>query len=164
RPRHAARGSGTGPSGAPRPRHKLLAKAQSCRDTICPRKDPRGPGQGDAQPVRTVCELVLALIENLFEQEEVEQTVGLFAIGRPEPAIVKALLVGADNGVGGPLAPVVQALCDLAMLARCRFQCSIEGRSRGVVDGADEAGKIARRPRLAPALLQGAARLSLEVD
>ena len=59
---------------------------------------------------------------------------------------------------------MVETARDLAMFVWRRFERTIERGSCRIIDRTDEPGEVARCRRLAPAFLDAAPRLALEID
>ena len=137
-----------------------MSRSASVREQDAP-----GPGKRDAQPIRPVRQLVFDFVDRLLQQEEIEQAIGV-AAGRAATA--------ADRPASRDRRPErlrptrsrqsSSARASLAVLVGRRFERALERRGRRIVDRADQAGDIARRRRLAPALLDAAPRLALEID
>src|SRR5205807_6078236 len=104
----------------------------------------------DADPVRSVVELVPELVQGLLDQHDVQQEVSLVHVGRQEGSAGRRRQVGLHERLRGQLRPG-RAVRDLDRLA-------------GIGEGAQHPGHVLERPALEPPLAQRSRRLALEVD
>ena len=121
--------------------------------------------QRDMRPGRPVGQFVFDFVKRLFKQEEVEQ----FPASAPRrPATSgrrRAFRGSSPNRPRIRRSPQARMRCaSAARSSGLRFGRAVDSRAGRVVDRAQEAGDVARRRRLAPALFERAARLALEIE
>src|SRR4051794_6199606 len=111
-----------------------------------------------------MCKLIVYFVERLLEQEEVQQGIGLLAIGWPKTRVCHVHVVSIEYGPDRTLAPIVKRLRNFAVFIRRRLERTVERGDRRIVNRAQQACDVTRRRCLAATLVERAARLTFEVD
>src|SRR5439155_24725515 len=111
------------------------------------------PGDGDANPIGAVVELVAELVHGLLELEDVQQALDCELAGREQGRIDRCEVA------------VEEALARLLLPAYGRRRAVQElAGARRIREGAEHPGHVAERRALAAALAERAHRLALEVE
>src|SRR6202011_4002027 len=116
------------------------------------------------QPIGPMRQLVFDFVERFLQQKEIEKAVGSLRRPRPKAEVGEGTAITRQKRRYCRGAPTFERAGYLVLVIGRGSERTLERAGCGIVNGADQAGDVARRRRFLSAILDAAPGLAFKID